>query len=74
LTLPWNVYLELGVGEQLLDQDSGNFTSGAMGWQLSNDNNYAALEWRYFQINDDRLKQIDSAKGYEWSVTFGKYF
>jgi len=74
LTLPWDIYLELGVGEQLLDQDSGNFASGAMGWQLSNDNNYAALEWRYFQINDDRLKQIDSAKGYEWSVTFGRYF
>jgi hypothetical protein len=74
LTLPWQVYLELGVGEQILDQYSGNFTSGAMGWQLSNNNNYAALEWRYFQINDDRLKQIDSDKGYEWSVTFGKYF
>jgi hypothetical protein len=74
LTLPWQMYFELGVGEQILDQDSGNFTSGALGWQLSNNNNYAALEWRYFQINDDRLIQIKSDKGYEWSVTFGKYF
>jgi hypothetical protein len=74
LTLPWQAYLEFGVGEQILDNKSGNFTSGALGWQLSNNNNYAALEWRYFQINDDRLIQIKSDKGYEWSVTFGKYF
>jgi hypothetical protein len=74
LTLPWEVYVELGAGEQILDQDSGNFISGALGWQLSNDNNYAALEWRYFQVNDDRLIQIGSDKGYEWSVTFGRFF
>ncbi|MFT4907271.1 MAG: hypothetical protein ACI978_001349 [Oleispira sp.] len=74
LTLPWQLYLELGVGEQMLDQASSSFATGAIGWQLSNDNNYAALEWRYFQINDDRLQQIESDKGYEWSITFGKYF
>jgi hypothetical protein len=74
LTLPWQLYLELGVGEHVLDQASSNFATSAMGWQLSNDNNYAALEWRYFQINDERLQQIDSNKGYEWSITFGKYF
>jgi hypothetical protein len=74
LTLPWQLYLELGVGEHVLDQASSNFATSAMGWQLSNDNNYAALEWRYFQINDERLQQIDSDKGYEWSITFGKYF
>jgi len=74
LTLPWQMYAQLNVGEQLLKQSSSTFASGALGWQLSNDNNYAALEWRHFQINDDRLKQLDSDKGYEWSITFGKYF
>lgn len=74
LTLPWSIYMELGVGEQILDQNSGNLVSSALGWQLSDDDNYAALEWRYFQINDERLIQIGSDKGYEWSVTFGKYF
>lgn len=74
LTLPWQAYLELGIGEQVLDQTTSNLAFAALGWQLSNNNNYAALEWRYFQINDDRLKQINSDKGYEWSITFGKYF
>lgn len=74
LTLPWQMYAQLNVGEQTLKQKSSNFASGALGWQLSNDNNYAALEWRHFQINDDRLKQLDSDKGYEWSINFGKYF
>jgi hypothetical protein len=74
LTLPWQLYLEMGVGEQMLDHASSSFATGAIGWQLSNDNNYAALEWRYFQINDDRLQQIESDKGYQWSITFGKYF
>ncbi len=74
LTLPWQMYAQLNVGEQSLKQESSTFASGAFGWQLSNDNNYAALEWRYFQINDDRLKQLDSDKGYEWSIIFGKYF
>jgi len=74
LTLPWQMYAQLNVGEQTLKQKSSNFASGALGWQLSNDNNYAALEWRHFQINDDRLKQLDSDKGYEWSIIFGKYF
>lgn len=74
LTLPWNIYVELGVGEQMLDENFGNFTSGAVGWQLSDNDNYAALEWRYFQVNDDRLIKIGSDKGYEWSVTFGRYF
>jgi hypothetical protein len=74
LTLPWQMYTELNVGEQILDQVSSNIASGAIGWQLSNDKNYAALEWRYFQINDNRLKKLDSDKGYEWSITFGKYF
>jgi hypothetical protein len=74
LTLPWQMYAELNVGEQVLDQVSSNIASGAIGWQLSDDNNYAALEWRYFQMNDNRLKQLDSDKGYECSITFGKYF
>jgi hypothetical protein len=74
LTLPWQMYTELNIGEQTLEQVSSNIASGAIGWQLSNDNNYAALEWRYFQIDDTRLKQLDSDKGYEWSITFGKYF
>ena len=74
LTLPWQLYLELGVGEQVLDQATSNFASGAIGWQLSNDNNYVALEWRYFQINDERLKQLSSDKGYEWSISLGKFF
>jgi len=74
LTLPWQMYAQLNVGEQSLKQASSTFASGALGWQLSNDNNYAALEWRHFQINDDRLKQLNSDKGYEWSITFGKYF
>lgn len=74
LTLPWQMYAQLNVGEQILKQKSSTFASGALGWQLSNDNNYAALEWRHFQINDDRLKQLDSDKGYEWSIIFGKYF
>ncbi len=74
LTLPWEMYLQLDVGEQTLKQRSSTFASGAIGWQLSNDNNYAALEWRHFQTNDDRLKQIDSDKGYEWSIIFGRYF
>jgi hypothetical protein len=74
LTLPWQMYLQLDVGEQTLRQKSSTFASGAIGWQLSNDKNYAALEWRHFQTNDDRLKQLDSDKGYEWSIIFGRYF
>lgn len=74
LTLPWDVYVEFGGGEQILGQKSGGFLAGALGWQLSDNDNYAALEWRYFQVNDERLVQIGSNKGYEWSVTFGRYF
>lgn len=74
LTLPWQMYAQLNVGEQVLKQKSSTFASSALGWQLSNDNNYAALEWRYFHLNDDRLRQLDSNKGYEWSIIFGRYF
>jgi hypothetical protein len=74
LTLPWQLYAQLNVGEQTLNRMSSTFASGAVGWQFSNDNNYTAFEWRHFQINDDRLKQLDSNKGYEWSIIFGSYF
>lgn len=74
LTLPWQAYVQLNVGEQVLKSVSSTFASGALGWQLSNDNNFAAIEWRHFQFNDDRLKQLGSDRGYEWSIKFGRYF
>ncbi len=74
LTLPWQVYVQLNMGEQILKSVSSTFASGALGWQLSNDNNFAAIEWRHFQFNDARLKQLGSDRGYEWSIKFGRYF
>lgn len=74
LTLPWQMYTELMVGEQILDGKSNSYIDGALGWQLNKDNNYAAIEWRYFSVDDKRLQQIDSDKGYQWSLEFGRYF
>lgn len=74
LTLPWQMYLQANTGEQVLKSVSSTFASGSMGWQLSKDNNFAAIEWRYFQFNDERLKQLGTDRGYEWSLNFGRYF
>lgn len=74
LTLPWQMYAQLNAGEQFLKSTSSTFVSAALGWQLSNDKNFAAIEWRHFQFNDDRLKQLGSDRGYEWSIKFGRYF
>lgn len=74
LTLPWRMYAELMLGEQSLDGKPSNYVDGAIGWQLNKDNNYAAIEWRYFRVDDEQLRQIDSNKGYQWSLEFGRYF
>jgi len=74
LTLPWQMYTEVMVGEQALDGSSASYIDGALGWQLHKKNTYAALEWRYFSVDDKRLQQIDSDKGYQWSLEFGRYF
>lgn len=74
LTLPWQMYAEMMVGEQSLGGKAGSYIDGALGWQLNKDNNYAAIEWRYFSIDDTRLQQINSDKGYQWSLEFGRYF
>jgi hypothetical protein len=74
LTLPWQMYTEAMVGEQSLEGKAASYVEGAIGWQLNKDNNYAAIEWRYFSIDDKRLQQIDSDKGYQWSLEFGRYF
>jgi len=74
LTLPWQMYTEVMVGEQALGGSSASYVDGALGWQLHKNNTYAALEWRYFSIDDERLQQIDSDKGYQWSLEFGRYF
>ena len=74
LTLPWQMYTEVMVGEQVLDGSSASYVDGALGWQLYKNNIYAALEWRYFSVDDKRLQQIDSDKGYQWSIEFGRYF
>jgi hypothetical protein len=74
VTLPWQMYTEVMVGEQSLDGKSASYVDGAIGWQLNKDNNYAAIEWRYFSVDDKRLQQISSDKGYQWSLEFGRYF
>ena len=74
LTLPWQMYAEIMFGEQSLEGKAENYIDGALGWQLNKDNNYAAIEWRYFSIDDTRLQQINSDKGYQWSLEFGRYF
>ena len=74
LTLPWRMYTEVMMGEQHLDGQGTNYVDGAIGWQLNKDNNYAAIEWRYYSVDDERLQQIDSNKGYQWSLEFGRYF
>ena len=72
ITLPWTAYGQFNMGDQATDGETASYMSGTIGWRLAKDNNYAALEWKRFSIDDDRLEQINSDKGYQWSIQFGR--
>jgi hypothetical protein len=74
LTLPWTMYGQLSSGSHYMDDDSATYYTGALGWRLANDNYYAGLEWQAFNIDDRRLQQINSDKGYQWAIQLGRYF
>jgi len=74
LTLPWTMYGQISAGNQYVDDDSGTYYSGALGWRLAKDNYYAGLEWRRFSVDDQRLQQLKTDKGYQWAIQLGRYF
>ena len=74
LTLPWTMYGQVSGGNHHLDDESATYYSGALGWRLAKDNYYAGLEWRRFSVDDQRLQELKTDKGYQWAIQLGRYF
>lgn len=74
MTLPWQLSVQLNVGNQLLGGDQARYVALSSAWKVNYDKFFAGVEWRGFTTNHSYLRKYSMNEGREWSVLFGAYF
>lgn len=71
---PWQLGIELLVGDQFTGSSSGSYVGLGLDWQFQSVTWWGALDWRFYQVNDSLLQASGVAGGMQAGLIVGRYF